>query len=224
VQQAASFIEEALDFEPVGYAVAPSPELPWSMFAVSSAQALREDWGRPEDPQGMRVVACLHNDPAHAEELGERSLRDCWRSSLRAANLFRCLPRVWLLAEGDQGQLDYGRLASLYRGVDGGGAWDALRELLRPDCLEQFDSLREAGLPLPEVGLDLPDRQGHSSGICAELAWPEARLALLVADEREELARRGLEVALAEGWSLLPLEELELEEVRGALHAKRAGL
>ncbi|MDX9723031.1 MAG: DEAD/DEAH box helicase, partial [Myxococcota bacterium] len=53
VQEAASFIEEALDFEPVGYAVAPSPELPWSMFAVTTAQALREDWGRPEDPQGM---------------------------------------------------------------------------------------------------------------------------------------------------------------------------
>ena len=55
--------------------------------------------------------------------------------------------------------------------------WAALEVGLGVEKL--VEALSETGIPLPEVGVDLPNARGLSSGIEGELVWEKQRIAVM---------------------------------------------
>jgi hypothetical protein len=80
-----------------------------------------------------------------------------------------------------------------------------------------IDALESTRALLPEVGIELPDARGRAGTVLAELAWEEARVAVL-----EDGMRAGAEARVAEGWLLLSLGELatSLAPLLEALNAR----
>jgi hypothetical protein len=66
-----------------------------------------------------------------------------------------------------------------------------------------IEKLSATRVPLPEVGLDLPDERGLSSGVDGELVWEAARVAVL------RKLQDGDKEKVATGWRLYSFEEFE---------------
>ena len=80
------------------------------------------------------------------------------------------------------------------------------------------DALAAAAVvPMPVVGVDLPDARGRAGAVLAELAWDGERIAIL-----DDVSREGAEARVADGWMLFSLTELttSLEPLLAALRAR----
>ena len=75
-------------------------------------------------------------------------------------------------------------------------------------------ALAGRSVPLPEVGLDLPDSKGHTSGLEGELVWEDEKCAVVesVADA---------ERPVASDWTVFERAALltDIEPLVAALHA-----
>jgi len=68
--------------------------------------------------------------------------------------------------------------------------WTQAEELADPACAELLAACRRAGLPAPEIGCDIPDARGRVM-TTAELAWPDARVAVFLPGAESALLLAG---------------------------------
>ena len=147
----------------------------------------------------FRVVLWLDDAPEHHDS---REYREAWRAFLFAFLFLRTLPQVLFLTRtGSIHSEGYARLAQLrmmgasaagetWAGLDVGSEFQALVEQLAAASLER-----------PEVGLDLPDVRGLSSGIEGELVWENDRVAVVRELDESEAAR------IAPDWKIFTLAQ-----------------
>jgi len=67
-------------------------------------------------------------------------------------------------------------------GLDWSGAWSEAIEYTQPECVGLLDACQKAGTAAPVVGYELANAAGRVTGQ-AELAWPAAKVAVLLNDE-----------------------------------------
>ena len=208
---ARTWITAAMKAEPVGLQVLRSPGCPWSMYAVTTAAALKADFLNVDRGvvTGLRLVTLLHDD----EEGDAIALRDTWAASLRAMNLLRVIPRAWFLATSGAG-LDYTGLMALREAPrdEQEDGWSKVRADVVAELRPLVRSAGISRLPLPEVGVDLPDARGHTSGVQAELAWPAQRVAVVLDEDAEDASRD-----VASGWTVLRCSSADLPSLQAAL-------
>ncbi len=185
--QASAWVTGALSTGALGHRVTATAGLPWSLHVAIQPEALREDFANLENGElsGLRVLTCLHD---HEEFEDDGVLRRSWALMLRTMNLLRLLPRAWFLARRDQDSLDYGMLALLHAtpSSTGPSEWAQVEKQVHDMGLALVRRLREAGVPRPEVGVDLPDDHGLTSGAIAELLWTEQRVAVVYGADLEQ--------------------------------------
>lgn len=135
----------------------------------------------------------------------ERAFRDGWRGMLHMLLFLRELPGVFFVTKRDVERLDYEALVRVRGALAGDlpGAWASL-DLEECDFLGPV--LAEAGVPIPEIGVDVPDAKGLSSGVVAELLWEDRRVAVIDDDTDSDLLERA-----ATGWRLLTIESLRAD-------------
>jgi DEAD/DEAH box helicase domain-containing protein len=145
----------------------------------------------------FRAVVWLDDSP---ELRGTTEYQTAWRAFLFVFLFLRKLPQVLFLTRtGSRSTEGYARLAQL-RAVRSRGlaeGWTVLD--VSPGFEAVIEHLALADAPLPEVGLDLPDARGLSSGIEGELVWETQRVAV-VRDLTEAEASR-----VAPGWKVFVL-------------------
>ena len=83
-------------------------------------------------------------------------------------------------------------------------AWKPVYENVSSSYEALVRTLEMKNAPVPLVGTDLPDEQGHSCGFIAELMWDTQKVAVV---DSESLT--GAKGAVASGWLLLGSGELE---------------
>jgi len=80
------------------------------------------------------------------------------------------------------------------QGIGLKGAWDEVIEIADP-AVEGVGLLcQKKGIPVPEVGYELQDREGRVVGE-VELAWPDRRVAVVISDKDKT-------IAAAQEWSV----------------------
>jgi len=164
----------------------PTAEQPFGLWATAPADALR-------DPSAFRVLAWLDDHPDRWETPGFRAT---WRGFLHLFQFLRALPQAWFVTAARSG-LSFDALAAA-RGQSAAedtplGAWLALD--IDPDFEPVAVALADRGAPMPQVGIDLPDARGHTSGLEGEFVWEDARVAVV---ERLDDAER----PVAPGWTV----------------------
>jgi len=151
----------------------------------------------------LRAVVWLDDSP---ERHDTAEYREAWRGLLFAFLLLRALPQVLFLTRRGSSSADgYAKLAQMRSAstntID--ARWASL------DVVKEFsqliEKLSETAVPLPEVGLDLPDERGLSSGVEGELVWEVQRVAVL------RRVKDGDKDKVATGWQLLSFEEFETD-------------
>jgi DEAD/DEAH box helicase domain-containing protein len=163
------------------------------LWAATTLAAAR-DTRRVED---FHAILWLDDSPAHHDE---PAYREAWRGYLFAFLLLRALPNVLFLTKSSAPLDKYASLAQLRRAAASnlGEAWVELD--VGADFSAILGKLAEARVPLPTVGVDLPDAGGLSSGVEGELVWESQRVAV-VRELREADARR-----IAGEWKVFSLE------------------
>ncbi len=149
----------------------------------------------------LKAAFVLHD----AEDTSMR--RREWASLLRTWNLLSELGgNIFFFSQSvDEEELDYSGLWSLLMPrPSADSAWAAVYDDVSATYVALVHSLEEHGVPVPRVGMDLPDSNGHSCGHIAELMWESRRVAVV---DDESLA--GAKAAAADGWTLLGLQELQ---------------
>jgi len=141
---------------------------------------------------------------------GEEALHHAWRMWLHAFNALQFMPGTWLVEREGLYAHDYDVLSASYKSVKPAqseaqaafnGIWQAVVEQVLEPMASGIKALAHAGVSPPEVGLELADTKGYALADC-ELAWSDAKLAVLRADQ-EDLQ----EYWVAEGWKCLVLDE-----------------
>lgn len=180
--------------------------------AVSNAGSIAES---------LRVHLCF--DDRRGDD--DREFKAAWRAFWHAANQLQFLPGFSMSTRRavDDGSLESTRLAALglrderpptadsaARMDDG---WNEVAELVVFLEPKDVQALAALDIPVPEVGLDLPDASGGVAigGDQIELCWPEARLALVSARPDVDLPGWQL-IGLEEGW-LQQIEKLKTQEI-----------
>jgi len=173
----------------------PTAELPFGLWAAAPADALRP----PVDPAGFRLLAWLDDSP---DRLDSPEFRGHWRGFLHLFQFLRSLPHAWFVT-AEQAQLDYYPLAQARLGPEQPQTaveiWDELD--IEPAFAPLVAELAGRTLPLPDVGIDLPDARGHTCGVEGELVWEDRRVAVV-----ESLD--GAERPVAPEWSVFELDAL----------------
>ena len=130
------------------------------------------------DADRMFVAAHLHDrDPEAA------GYRNAWNGALRLFNLVQFLPQAWWTTSlgASRGRYpEFEPAAEL--GTALGAAWQEAIESADPEVGGLLRDLARSGAPAPEVGYDLEDAAGIIVGE-AELAWENARVAVLRTDQ-----------------------------------------
>jgi DEAD/DEAH box helicase domain-containing protein len=184
-------------------------ELPVTVHLRASRAAIVSDKAvfPLAETRALRLLVCLEDDGADA---GEPGLRRAWWSLLRLFNFVRALPRIWFVSRRTVAAEAYSVVAGLRTrpaaaSIDGEGeaAWRDVADTTRPEFQPLLQTLREAGVPPPEVGVDLPTAAGHASGAQAELAWQERRVAVITAGELGRATK-----PLADGWTVFSIDAL----------------
>ena len=132
------------------------------------------------EPEAL-VVALHVNDGS----LAETDARALWNGVLRLYNLLQFLPGAWWTTTMG---VDRGNYASFGATVGVGDAelheseWAEAASLANSELREVLLQIGEMGTPVPAVGFELADPDGRVVAE-AELAWPDARLAVLLGEE-----------------------------------------
>lgn len=135
----------------------------------------------------------------------EKDRERAWAALLRTSNVLAELPGTLLfLARPEADELDYSALTSLLGPRPGRSSpWASIRDEVAAEFHPLVERLESTQAKQPEVGIELPDARGRAGAVLAELAWEEARVAVL-----EDGVRAGAEARVAEGWLLFSLGEL----------------
>ncbi len=166
------------------------------VWAATSRAAASNVAGHLND---FRAVIWLDDAEEHHDT---PEFREAWRAFLFAFVLLRRLPQVLFLTRTHSRSLEaYARLAQMRRV----GSADVHEEWAGLDVGAGFEAivqqLASADVELPEVGLDLPDPRGLSSGVEGELVWENAKVAVV-----RSLAEGDAE-RIAPDWRVFELEQ-----------------
>ncbi|MFC1482229.1 DEAD/DEAH box helicase [Myxococcota bacterium] len=162
---------------------------------------------------GTRVLTLAVLDDRE-ENLEESGFRDTWNGFLRLFQLLRFQQNAWFLTRSWIDRKDYSHVVQL-RADPGEAAWSDIEEVLedfRPLC----DALMKAGLPQPEIGMDVPSQAGRTWAE-AELVWEGSQVA--VTDRQRAKVAEG---KIADGWQIFILGDLDTAEVVSSV-LKREG-
>jgi DEAD/DEAH box helicase domain-containing protein len=145
----------------------------------------------------FRAVVWLDDASEHHDT---PAYHGAWRGFLFAFLLLRRLPHVLFLTRRGSKQPDgFAALAHLRmassKNLD--EAWAVLD--VGPDFLPICEQLAAAQVDLPEVGFDLPDARGLSSGVEGELVWESLRVAVV-----RELSE-SMKAQIAPDWTVFEL-------------------
>jgi hypothetical protein len=148
---------------------------------------------------GFRAVLWLDDSPEHHDT---PQYRDGWRGYLFAFLLLRALPQVLFLTKNRARPELYESLAHMRMAASNSSdeAWSALDVGLGFEAIVK--QLADAEVATPEVGLDLPDKRGLSSGVEGELVWEDRRVAV-VRDLDDKTRSR-----IASDWTVFSLAQL----------------
>lgn len=145
----------------------------WATTTLAAAK----DTSRLDD---FRVVVWLDDAPEHHDN---DEYKAAWRAFLFASVILRRLPQtLFLTRTGSRSVEGFARLSLLRnRGAVAGeadeGGWSM--NDIASDFASVADALYRSAVRPPEVGLDLPDARGLSSGIEGELVWEAERIAVV---------------------------------------------
>lgn len=162
----------------------------------------------------FRAVVWLDDSPELYED---PAFREAWRGYLFMFLFLRALPQVLFLTKAGRRLAEFAGLAHMRsaKPLAVTGGWDSALDVGSgfEDIVRQ---LAEAGVPRPEVGLDLPNRRGLSSGIEGELVWEAPRIAVV-----RELGD-GDRNQIAEDWRIFVLVEV-VADMTPLVNALRPG-
>lgn len=145
------------------------------------------------------ALLCRLDDRRELEE--SHALRRAWNAYLRLFQWLRRAPAAWLVADSSTAHdEDYGRIVEVLAASEAAG-WACLPEI-EPSFQALAESLMEAGVEEPEIGVDVPDERGHVWAQ-AEMAWQSRRVALTCRDYTA-----GARGAAAAGWRMFDLQDV----------------
>ena len=149
------------------------------------------------DPDAAAVALHLHDDPASR---GRDGYRRVWNGVLRLFALLQFLPGAWWTTRVGVERGLYPEFPPPAGSAPGpppaaaGGEtgppsadWEATAALADPAARPLLAALSARGAPAPEVGFELADDRGAVRAE-AELAWPAAQVAVLLADRETDAA------------------------------------
>ena len=134
----------------------------------------------------MRLVCCLRDGPEDWQKTGFES---AWTGVLRVFNLFQFLPRAFVMSKQGIRKGLYEDAATTARPSEKPEGepsfkkeWEAIRKLVDQTLYGLIDCLAAYDCPVPEPGYELMAETGEIIA-CAELAWEELQIALLLEEE-----------------------------------------
>lgn len=185
-----------------------------------------------------RVLAWLDDRETHHDSV---DFRRAWNGFLHLLQYLRRLPNAWFVTSHEHHTLDFASLGAL-RAVGGNlGAVGPATEIMvegvavgssspvqvsmmgwplediDPDFKPLVATLAQKGVPIPSIGLDLPDARGFSSGVEGELGWEALRVAVV------KTAAPDGSRPVAQDWTLFMLDAL-LENPEPLVHALQGTL
>lgn len=174
---------------------------------VMLAAMPKNSMSQPDERHLLQLTARLFDDPDIAAET--KTFKTDWNGFLRLYNFLQFLPQARFLTT-------QGLLQDLYEPLP-----EATPPFSRPQGQEHDETFLEllsltdttlhhvvsatyqSGKLLPEPGFELPGEKGEVLAT-AELAWPEARLAILLPAEASST-----DIFLSQNWTVLQQRELE---------------
>ena len=149
----------------------------------------------------LRAVVWLDDAP---ERHDSAEYREAWRGLLFTFLLLRALPQVLFLTRRGSSSADGFAKLALLRSVAPSTIdprWSSLD--VGTEFSQLIERLSETAVPLPEVGVDLPNQRNLSSGIEGELVWEAHRIAVV------RSLQDGDQEKVATGWHLWSFEEFQ---------------
>lgn len=130
------------------------------------------------------------------DENGDRAqdgYQRAWNGVLRLFNLLQFLPNAWFTTTRAVDEDRYPRFrtgaeAPEPADTDLDGQWREAFELADPCFRELLGALREAGVPVPEIGYELASAAGRVVAM-AELAWPDSKMACFLEEQKDDRQR-----------------------------------
>ncbi len=157
-------------------------------------------WMVVHDGTEFTLLCCL-NDASELYETPE--YKSAWRGVLRMFQLLRHLPNTRFVTTSMA--IEDTWPAEINTGGDAtefSNRWNDFDEI-DSKCVKLAQKLIEAGVPAPEVGLDIPDSRGET-WTEGELVWEEFQVAVVLKDLLKEA--RG---NVAADWRVWTLEDLD---------------
>ena len=130
------------------------------------------------------------------------------------ATLLGARPRGLLCLLDDRGAcsvIEIGAAPVAMPAASPGDAWAQVYELADPACAPLLDACRAQGLPAPEVGYDIVDGRGRVVAT-AELAWPDARIAMFLLGQERDLRQVG--------WRTMMVDISNLRQLSGGCRGR----
>ena len=171
------------------------------------------------DPDAAAVVLHLRDDPASR---GRDGYRRVWNGVLRSFALLQFLPGAWWTTRTGVERGLYpefpppagaapAEAADAETDPPAAGREEEAAALADPATRPLLAALSARGAPAPEVGFELPDDRGAVLAE-AELAWPAAQVAVLLADRETDAA-----AFRTAGWQVFAADAADAPAVAAAL-------
>ena len=134
-----------------------------------------------EAPEPDALLVAVHVNDAN---LADTDARGAWNGVLRLYNLLQFVPGAWWTTALGVERGNYGSFGAVAaeEGESLDPDWAQAVSLASSELRDALLSLATKGVPVPEVGFELADATGRVIAE-AELAWPDARLAVFLAEE-----------------------------------------
>ena len=128
-----------------------------------------------------------------------------WAALLRTSNLLSEISGTLLfLSQPEANAQDFSALVGLTGPKRASSSpWDGVIQEVSDAFRPVVQSLSEEELPLPVVGIELPDARGRAGEVIAELVWDTLHICVV-----EDAYRAQAEAQSAPGWLLFTLGEL----------------
>ena len=167
------------------------------------------EWMAISVGQEPALICWLNDDPSLYET---PEYKAAWRGVLRLFQWLRHTPNSWFVTQSALETRDYSTLFTTRYAMPAEDGWVELKEI-EDDFQNLAGTLIEAGVPEPEIGLDIPDARDEAWAQ-AEMVWADAKVAVTSKEWIE-----GARGEPAQGWTVLLLDELgeSVEPVLAAL-------